>query len=110
VLTIILDKSAGSFSPTTRYRDYAIGPDLIHWESQSTTALAHPQGRRYVTQVESGTRVVIFARQTTNDRAFWCLGTASSVSHEGERPIAITWRLDHRLLGELYASFAAAVA
>jgi len=110
VLTITLDKSAGSFSPTTRYRDYAIGPDLIHWESQSTTALAHPQGRRYVTQAESGTRVVIFARHTTNDRAFWCLGTANYVSHEGERPIAITWRLDHRLPGDLYASFAAAVA
>ena len=30
-----LDKSAGSFSPTTRYRDYAISPELIHWESQS---------------------------------------------------------------------------
>jgi superfamily II DNA or RNA helicase len=25
-----LDKSAGSFSPTTRYRDYAISPELIH--------------------------------------------------------------------------------
>ena len=25
------------FSPTTRYRDYAISRDLIHWESQSST-------------------------------------------------------------------------
>ncbi len=32
-----LDKSSGSFSPTTRYRDYAISPTLIHWESQSIT-------------------------------------------------------------------------
>ena len=32
-----LDKSSGSFSPTTRYRDYAITRNLIHWESQSIT-------------------------------------------------------------------------
>jgi hypothetical protein len=46
----------------------------------------------------------------TNDRAFWCLGPATYLSHEGERPIAIRWRLDHRLPGDLYAEFAAAVA
>src|SRR6202012_5919175 len=30
-----LDKTSGSFSPTTRYKDYAVSRDLIHWESQS---------------------------------------------------------------------------
>jgi hypothetical protein len=35
-----LDKTSGDFSPTTRYRDYAISPDLIHWESQSRTTVA----------------------------------------------------------------------
>ena len=29
---------------------------------------------------------------------------------ERERPIAITWRLDHRSSGDLFAEFAAAVA
>ena len=32
-----LDKTSGQFSPTTRYRDYAISRELIHWESQSVT-------------------------------------------------------------------------
>jgi superfamily II DNA or RNA helicase/HKD family nuclease len=105
-----LDKSAGSFSPTTRYRDYAISPELIHWESQSATSLNGPTGRRYISQAEHGTNVVLFARLSTADRAFWCLGTATYVSHQGERPIAITWRLDHRLPGDLFAEFAAAVA
>ncbi len=31
------------FSPTTRYRDYAISRELIHWESQSS----HPRRQRY---------------------------------------------------------------
>ena len=60
-----LDKSAGSFSPTTRYRDYAISPELIHWESQSGTSLDSPTGRRYISQAESGTNVVLFARLNT---------------------------------------------
>jgi superfamily II DNA or RNA helicase/HKD family nuclease len=110
LLAFTLDKSAGSFSPTTRYRDYAISPDLIHWESQSATALSSPTGRRYIGQRESGTNVVLFARLSTAERAFWCLGPATYVSHRGERPIAITWRLHHRLPGDLFAQFAAAVA
>ncbi len=105
-----LDKSAGSFSPTTRYRDYAISPELIHWESQSVTSLDSDTGRRYISQADNGTNVVLFARLSTADRAFWCLGPATYVSHQGERPIAITWRLHHRLSGDLFADFAAAVA
>jgi hypothetical protein len=105
-----LDKSAGSFSPTTRYRDYAVSPELIHWESQSVTSLESDTGRRYISQAEHGTNVVLFARLSTADRAFWCLGPATYVSHQNERPIAITWRLHHRLSGDLFAEFAAAVA
>jgi superfamily II DNA or RNA helicase len=105
-----LDKSAGSFSPTTRYRDYAVSAELIHWESQSATTLDSAPGRRYLAQAEHGSNVVLFARLSVSDRAFWCLGPATHVSHQGERPIAITWRLQHRLPGDLFAQFAAAVA
>jgi len=105
-----LDKSVGGFSPTTRYRDYAISPELIHWESQSATAADSATGQRYIGQREGGTNVVLFARLRTTDRAFWCLGPASYVSHEGGRPIAFVWRLRQRLPAELYTSFAAAVA
>ena len=49
-----LDKSVGGFSPTTRYRDYAISPELIHWESQSATAADSATGRRYINQRERG--------------------------------------------------------
>ena len=105
-----LDKTVGGFSPTTRYRDYAIGPDLIHWESQSTTAASGTVGRRYIEHRENGTNIVLFARLRTTDRAFWCLGPASYVSHEGDRPISFRWRLEHRLPADLYSLFAAAVA
>ena len=39
-----LRKSDADFSPTTRYNDYAISPELFHWESQSTTSEASPTG------------------------------------------------------------------
>jgi hypothetical protein len=105
-----LDKSVGGFSPTTRYRDYAISPELIHWETQSATASDSPTGRRYIRQREEGTNVVLFARLRTTERAFWCLGPATYVSHEGDRPIAFVWKLRQHLPAELYTSFAAAVA
>ncbi len=108
LLAFTLDKSSGDFSPTTRYRDYAISRDLIHWESQSVTSLASPTGQRYVTQAEQVTKVMLFARVSASDRAFWFLGPATYVSHEGERPIAITWKLEHRLPADLFAEFAAA--
>ena len=105
-----LDKSVGGFSPTTRYRDYAISPELIHWESQSATAADSTTGQRYIRQREERTNVVLFARLRTTDRAFWCLGPATYVSHEGDRPIALVWKLQRHLPAELYTSFAAAVA
>lgn len=100
----------GHFSPTTRYRDHAISRDLIHWESQSVTRADSPTGRRYQAHAARGSHVVLFARLRRDDRAFWCLGPATYVSHEGEQPMAITWRLAHPLPGDLFASFAAAVA
>jgi hypothetical protein len=38
------------------------------------------------------------------------LGPASYVRHESELPMSVTWRLAHPLPGDLFASFAAAVA
>lgn len=108
LLAFTLDKSSGDFSPTTRYRDYAISRDLIHWESQSVTSLASPTGKRYVSQADSDTKVMLFARVSASDRAFWFLGPARYMSHEGERPIAITWKLEHRLPADLFTEFAAA--
>jgi hypothetical protein len=105
-----LDKTAGSFSPTTRYRDYAISQELIHWESQGVTRENSRTGRRYRHHASMGSEVLLFARVSTEDRAFWFLGPVTYVSHKGERPMAITWRLEHRLPGDLFARFAAAVA
>ncbi|WP_437785423.1 DUF3427 domain-containing protein [Sorangium sp. So ce1097] len=110
LLAFTLDKTSGQFSPTTRYRDHAISRQLIHWESQSTTRAESETGRRYQQHEALGTAVMLFARLRSDERAFWFLGPARYVRHEGELPMAITWRLDRPLPGDLFASFAAAVA
>lgn len=110
LLAITLDKRGGQFSPTTRYRDYAISPTLLHWESQSATREGSPTGQRYQGKGPDRSVSLPFVRLDPAERAFWLLGPAHYVSHVGERPMAITWRLDHALPGDLYARFAAAVA
>ena len=105
-----LDKTSGQFSPTTRYRDYAISRELIHWESQSTTRAESPTGRRYQTHESLGSHILLFARLSAEDRAFYFLGPATYVSHVGELPMAVTWKLHHPLPGDLFQAFAAAVA
>ena len=105
-----LDKTSGQFSPTTRYRDYAINRELIHWESQSTTRAESPTGRRFQQHVSTGNHILLFARLRADERAFVFLGPATYVSHVGELPMAITWRLRHPLPGDLFQRFAAAVA
>ncbi len=110
LLAFTLDKTSGSFSPTTRYKDYAISRDLIHWESQSVTRAESSTGRRHRNHAALGSSIMLFARGRSDDRAFYFLGPATYVKHESELPMAITWRLHHPLPGDLFAAFAAAVA
>ena len=110
LVAFTLDKSSGGFSPTTRYRDYAISRTLIHWESPSSTKADSTTGLRYRNQERDGRAILLFTRLRSDQRGFWFLGPATYRSHIGERPMAITWELHHPLPGGLYAAFAADVA
>ena len=101
LLFVTLKKSEALFSPSTRYRDLALGPSLFHWESQSTTTAASATGQRYIHHEAWGSRVLLFVReqrrQGTVTEPFVCLGFARYESHEGERPMAIRWRLEREI-------------
>jgi superfamily II DNA or RNA helicase len=105
LLFVTLNKSEALFSPSTRYRDLALGPSLFHWESQSTTTAASPTGQRYIHHEERGSRVLLFVREHRREggrasgvtEPFRCLGFVRYVSHEGERPMAIRWRLERAI-------------
>src|SRR5665213_79061 len=100
----------GKFSPTTRYRDYAISPTLVHWESQSPAAAESPTGLRYRNHEHDGRSILLFCRLRTDDLAFWFIGPGTYRGHVGDRPMAITWELEYPLAGDLFVEFAAAVA
>jgi superfamily II DNA or RNA helicase/HKD family nuclease len=108
VLNFTLSKSERDYSPTTMYRDYAISPEVVHWESQSTTSPESPTGQRYIHHQSQGSRVLLFCREE-NDGEFGTqpylfLGTAQYLSHTGSRPMAITWMLDEPMPADLYES------
>jgi len=109
LLAFTLDKTSGHFSPTTRYHDYAISRDLVHWHGQSLTREDGETGLRYRNHGRLGTSVLLFARLRSDDRAFWFLGPATYVKHESETPMSVTWRLEHSSPGDLFEQFAAAV-
>ena len=105
-LMINLRKSERQFSPSTMYRDYAISPELFHWESQNATSTASPAGRRYLSHEGAGSHVLLFVREGPRDELgaapFTCLGQATYQDHRGERPIAITWRLERAMPAEIF--------
>ena len=98
-----ITKSERHYSPSTMYRDYAISRQLMHWESQSTTTERSPTGQRYIHHAERGSHILLFVRENPGHRAYTFLGTAQYVSHTGERPLAITWKLDEPLPEAVYA-------
>ncbi len=115
VLFITLQKSEKHYSPETMYRDFAISPELFHWESQHKTTLGSAAGQRYVNQRTNGNRILLAVRESRTDpwgatRPYVLLGPADYVSHVGERPIAITWRLRQPIPAETFERFKVAAA
>lgn len=115
VLFVTLKKSERDYSPQTLYRDYAISRDLFHWETQHTTGVTSPQGRRYLNQLDEGSRVLLAVREAKTDSfgstaPYMLLGPAEYVSHQGERPIAITWRLLNPIPADAFEAFKLAAA
>ena len=107
VFTFTLQKAERDYSPTTMYRDYAISPDLVHWETQNKTSTTSSEGLRYLNHVERDVRVLLFARENNDDsigtRSFLFLGEATHVSHQGDRPVAIVWKLTHPMPADFFS-------
>lgn len=106
---VTLRKSERDFSPTTRYADYFIAPDQLHWESQSTTSAESPTGQRLI---RGRGRHLFFVREEKDwegrTSPFLCLGFGHPISAEGERPIKLVCKLDHPVPDHLYVRFLAA--
>ncbi|MFF0381829.1 DUF3427 domain-containing protein [Streptomyces sp. NPDC004286] len=114
-LLITLDKNEKDFSPTVRYRDYALSPTLFHWESQNATAADSRTGKRYQDHKALGSEVLLFMRRYKNtdigkSQPWMLLGPATYDTHTGSKPMAITWRLEHELPADVWTYSAAVTA
>lgn len=98
VLFVTLQKSEDEYSPTTMYEDYLISPELFHWQTQSNTSEQSPTGQRYVRHAQQGYTPLLFVRESKSllsgiSAPYYFLGPCSYVSHSGNKPMSIVWKL-----------------
>lgn len=109
VFDITWSKTERDYSPNTMYRDYAVSPTLLHWESQNS---AHSESRaiqRYIHHEKQANPILIFARESkfwefASARPYLFLGEAKYVSHSGERPVAFRWELDRPMPSDFFTT------
>jgi superfamily II DNA or RNA helicase/HKD family nuclease len=104
---VTLEKSEKDYSPTTMYHDYPISPTLFHWQSQNRTREDSATGQRYVHHAARGSHVFLFVRRRHQDgrgetAPYTFLGPATYETHQGERPMSITWRLNQPMPAGLF--------
>lgn len=108
VFFITLDKAEEHYSPTTMYEDRAITPELFQWESQNATSSDSATGRRYIEHRGRGSSVHLFIRENKVSDGnlgappYLYAGTADYVSHTGDRPMRIVWRLHRPLPADVF--------
>ena len=81
--------------------------DLIAWQPRNHTREDLPTGRRYREHAQRGSHILLFVRRRKQDdrrvtTPYTFLGPAIYVTHQGERPMSITWRLHHPMPAELF--------
>lgn len=108
---VTLQKTEDEYSPTTMYEDYLISHGLFHWQTQSTTSSTSPTAQRYFNHRSLGYTPLLFVRETRRNEAgttnpYAYLGPCEYVSHEGSRPVSVTWRLRYPVPARLYRALA----
>lgn len=101
IFFITINKSESDYLPTTMYNDYAINNQFFHWESQSTITTSSNTGKRYIEDRTEKHKILLFVREKKNiygkAAPYIFLGNAKYVSHKGNKPIQIVWKLDHSI-------------
>ncbi|MEK8053134.1 DUF3427 domain-containing protein [Ideonella sp. DXS22W] len=103
LLFVTLDKREG-YHDGIAYQDYAISPDLFHWQSQNTAGPQTVAGRRYLGSPGNGWRFQLFVR-ASRSMPYRACGPVTLVRSEGERPMSITWKLATALPVHLFQEF-----
>ncbi len=103
---VTLRKDEKTFSPNTRYHDYALSASRFHWETQHQTRAEDATAQRYITHAERGDHIALFVRETPKTQVgtgapFTFLGRCRHKSHTGSAPVQIVWDLEHDMPSDL---------
>ena len=101
VLFVTLTKSE-AIAYGSEYVDHFDGVDTFVWSSQTSTGPAGKKGREILNALDAGTQIHLWARRRKCDVAFVYLGLVTPVSHEGEKPMAVTFRLLTPVDGDIW--------
>jgi hypothetical protein len=74
-LFVTLDKAEG-YHDRISYHDYAISPEIFHWQTQNNAGPDTPAGRRYIESPENRWRFFLFVREN-KEAAYCALGPAT---------------------------------
>ena len=104
LLFVTLDKREG-YHERIAYRDYAISPELFHWQSQNSAGPQTPAGRRYLESPGNGWRFQLFVRTAKGTPYRACGPVMVERAEGGAKPMSIHWRLSAALPGRLFGAF-----
>lgn len=104
LLFVTLDKKEG-FHERIAYHDYAISPELFHWQSKNNAGPGTASGRIYTESATNGWRFQLFVRETPDD-PFNALGPATlDAEPTGEKPMSMVWRLQRPIPIAMFRRF-----
>lgn len=102
LMFVTLHKDTRKFSSTIQYRDHALTPDLFHWETPNSWRQQSPATQRCIGEGPEGSaHRLLFVRERSSgpvEGTFRCFGLVDLHGVlEGDRPVALTWRLRYPL-------------
>jgi superfamily II DNA or RNA helicase/HKD family nuclease len=104
LLFVTLDKKEG-FHERVAYHDYAVSPELFHWQSQNSAGENTLAGRRYIESPGNGWRFQLFVRET-RDHPFIALGPVNLEGiPTGSKPMSMFWKLACPIPATLFRRF-----
>ena len=90
----------------SQYVDHFEGPEEFVWSSQESVGPDGKKGREILDALETGTQIHLWVRRRKTDVAFIYLGLILPLSHDGDRPMSVKFRLMTPLDRELSGLFA----
>lgn len=103
LLFVTPDKSS-ALHERVAYEDYTVSSHLFHWQGQNSAAPKTESGKRYLESRDNRGKFQLFVRKDRQAPCRAC-GPVHLKSAHGERPMNITWELEHPLPAWLFQEF-----